>query len=77
MSRIKLDRRVGMIGNVGFATPWWRGSLARDIAWVLVFKIAALILLYVACVAPAHGVAVTPDHVASLLLGAGPGVARP
>jgi len=76
MSRIKLDRQVGVIGSGDFATPWRRGSLGRDIAWALVCKTAALILLYVVCFAPPHH-AVTANHVASMLLGAGPGMARP
>jgi len=77
LSRITPDRRARIVGKGAFATPCRRGSLGHDIALALFVKMAALILLYVVCFAPSHRVAVTPDHVASLLLGAASGVARP
>jgi hypothetical protein len=46
-----------------------RHSLGRDIAWVLAFKVAALVALYLLFFGPSHHVAVTPERVAAVIVG--------
>ena len=46
-----------------------RYSLGRDIAWVLAFKFAALVALYLLFFGPSHHVVVTPDRVAAVIVG--------
>jgi hypothetical protein len=44
-------------------------SLAREIAWLLAFKAIALVLLYFTFFGPSHRIRVTPNQVASAIVG--------
>lgn len=41
--------------------PDWRQWLRRKIAWLLLFKLAALVTLWLLFFSPAHRVSVDPD----------------
>ncbi len=61
------------------ATPRLRRApvLWREISWVMLFKLAALTLLWYLCFGPTHQVNVTPERVQQRMFAPGPTTPTP
>jgi hypothetical protein len=59
------------------ASPAHAPVLWREISWVMLFKLAALTLLWYLFFGPTHRVIVTPERVQQRLFAPGPGTPLP